>query len=109
MKKVEKEFHISDEELASFVDNQLKGRAKERVKRHIVKCSRCRLAVVGATKEKRKRVKYSNNIFYIGAMVASVAFVLFVPMFEEQTHIKSLVVSKVSLFDMIVEWVKSLF
>jgi len=109
MQKIKKESHISDEELASFIDNRLHGREKEKVKKHIVTCSRCRLTVVGAIKEKRKRVKYSNNIFYIGAMVASVGFILFMPMFDEQTLTKGLEVSKISLFDMIVDWIKQIF
>ena len=109
MRDIEFRVHPSDEELASFIDNRLEGEAKEKLKRHIVKCNRCRLSIVGAIKEKRKKLKYSNNIFYIGAIVASIAFIIFVPMFEEQTHIKSLAVSKVSLFDMIIEWLKSIF
>jgi len=109
MQKIEKEFHPSDEELASFIDNKLRGRAKEKVKEHLVHCNRCRLVVVGGTKEKRKIVKYSNNIFYMGAMAASIGVVLFTPMFDEQTLVKSLEVTKISLFDMIVEWIRNLF
>ena len=111
MKYREFRVHPSDEELASYVDNQLEPKKKELVKKHIVQCERCLSCVTGATKERRKMVAVNstkNFRILIPLAVASLVIV-FVPMFDEQSLMKSVEITKVSLFDMFVEWVKSLF
>ena len=109
---VDKEFsiHPSDEELASFIDNRLKPNRREFIKKHILECRRCRSCVVGGVREKRKTTGYVNNINYFVplALVASLV-IIFVPIIDESGFTKSLEVVKVSLFDMFIEWVKSLF
>ena len=104
--------HPSDEELASFIDNRLEAKRKELIQKHIVKCTRCRTTVTGATKEKRKMIPVNStkNFRVILPLVAASLVIVFVPMFDESSLTKSLeLTSKVSLFDMFLEWVKSLF
>ena len=109
----DKEFrvHPSDEELAGFIDNKLKVERKEIIKKHMVQCKRCRSCVVGGIKEKNK-MGYANSTksfrYLIPLAVASLVIV-FVPMMEEESFARSLEVTKISLFDMFVEWVKNLF
>jgi len=109
----DKEFsiHPSDEELASFIDNRLKPNRKEFIKKHILECKRCRSCVVGGVKEKRKTsyVNSTKNFRYLIPLAVASLVIVFVPIFDEPSFTKSLEVVKVSLFDMFVEWVKSLF
>jgi hypothetical protein len=103
--------HPSDEELASFIDNQLETKRKELIKKHIIQCQRCRSSVTGAVKEKRKikPINSTKNFRILIPLAVASLVIVFVPIFDEPSFVKSLEVTKVSLFDMFVEWVKSLF
>ena len=101
--------HPSDEELASFIDNRLESSRKELIKKHIVQCHRCRSCVTGAVKEKRetKPVNSTKNFRIIIPLAVASLVIIFVPIFDEPSFAKSLEVTKISLFDMFVEWIKA--
>lgn len=103
--------HPSDEELASYIDNQLNEERRVTLQKHIVQCQRCMRCVTEATKEKRKMIPVNStkNFRIVVPLAVASLVIFFIPMFDEQTLTKSLEVSsKISLFDMVVEWVKSL-
>jgi len=110
MKDIEFRVHPSDEELASFIDNQLGASRKELIKKHMVRCKRCRECIVGGIKEKRKVgfVNSTKNFRYLIPLAVASLVIVFVPIFDEPSFAKSLEVTKVSLFDMFVEWIKNI-
>lgn len=112
--KTEPRVHISDEELALFVDNSLSKSRKQIVQKHLVECDRCRSSVVEAVKNRRGvKKRKSFNIYYLLPVAATFLILIFVPMIEEpSSHIsytKGLDVGKeelLSLYEIFIRWVE---
>jgi len=70
--------HVSDEELAAYLDRRLEAPGRMRVEAHLVECDECRALVTEATatlgaKRRRKRLA-----FFTGGGMAAAAVVLLV-------------------------------
>ena len=117
----DKEFkeHLSEMQLALFIDNKLKSKEREEVFKHLSRCKRCRdiLKIASELKEDEKRLKPINNIDYkgilkrLGAVVAVVVIFFSVPQIDHQFNTPAFkgYVAKKNILEKSIEYWEKLF